>query len=816
MNIIYKRKMRLLFITITLVLFAFRSSRPWGADSLGTTVDVIPDTAIVYKQGVWIIRIPVREYLPAGGVITIEVPRFWQTPQVVDSNASAFVSAWTFFGSSKFSARVDRSNLDGFPGSSRSVVFSTVGAPIAPGDTLFIRLGQDRHDSLGIRPNAIAGKQYFRIRISGGGHIMSDSAALTVLPKSAQTLLVCAPSVVEMDEWKTIRVSAIDVHGNLDWRFRGSFAVSCSDPAGEIPNRLIMSETDSGRAAIPVKFRTGGIHSVKLVASGGRVFTSNPIRCEETPQYRIYWGDPHAHSIISNHGYGTPAEVFWYARNVSLLDWISYSEHDYISPQDFRTYEAEASNYANEAGRFVTIVGTEYTGDPQWLGHINIFFPQDNPSQITYRRFSSIYSLMDALRRDGAIAQINHPFRAVVSFNRWEEIDTSVVRSVEVINERQEFDLGAAASIEKKLRDGYAFGFSGSSDNHMPHPGMHWTTNLRPGTTAVIAASLTRSDIFEGLKSRRTYASNGIRPIIDFRVNDQLMGSVLNRFEGDSDSLTIFVRVCAEGRIDSLQIIKGGETFLVHRPISDTVTLTLTDVMRQKESFYYLVLYQQGGGKAWTSPIFLKTKRALAAPRTINPRGGQTVAAINNRILFSWSSLLSDGLAPYGYSLSVFGPSLDTVTSITPDSSMELDIVNKLNTEEIYSWYVSAILGQGTVLRSDTASFSLKRFAVGASNVATVVPNAFELYQPYPNPFNSMIQIRYAVAEQSEVKLIVYDIVGRTVATLVNKIEEPGFYTVSWRASNVPSGVYFCQMQASQAGGGGVMFTAVRKLVLVK
>lgn len=88
-------------------------------------------------------------------------------------------------------------------------------------------------------------------------------------------------------------------------------------------------------------------------------------------------------------------------------------------------------------------------------------------------------------------------------------------------------------------------------------------------------------------------------------------------------------------------------------------------------------------------------------------------------------------------------------------------------------------------------------------------PEHFELAQNYPNPFNPTTNIQYAIAEQSEVSLIVYDILGRRVQILVNQQVQPGNYTAVFDASHLASGVYFVRMVAA----GQVM---TRKMQLIK
>jgi len=75
-------------------------------------------------------------------------------------------------------------------------------------------------------------------------------------------------------------------------------------------------------------------------------------------------------------------------------------------------------------------------------------------------------------------------------------------------------------------------------------------------------------------------------------------------------------------------------------------------------------------------------------------------------------------------------------------------------------------------------------------------PVTFGLRQNFPNPFNPSTTIRYVVEVAGHVRLHVYDALGRTVATLVDRKQDPGEYTLEWRAERVASGVYYCRLSS--------------------
>ena len=75
------------------------------------------------------------------------------------------------------------------------------------------------------------------------------------------------------------------------------------------------------------------------------------------------------------------------------------------------------------------------------------------------------------------------------------------------------------------------------------------------------------------------------------------------------------------------------------------------------------------------------------------------------------------------------------------------------------------------------------------------IPKNYALLQNYPNPFNPSTIIKYKLAEGGNVKLTVYDSIGREVTTLVNKEQSAGVYSVNWNAAGMASGMYIYKLQ---------------------
>ncbi|MDP4173318.1 MAG: T9SS type A sorting domain-containing protein, partial [Bacteroidota bacterium] len=77
-------------------------------------------------------------------------------------------------------------------------------------------------------------------------------------------------------------------------------------------------------------------------------------------------------------------------------------------------------------------------------------------------------------------------------------------------------------------------------------------------------------------------------------------------------------------------------------------------------------------------------------------------------------------------------------------------------------------------------------------------PDHFTLEQNYPNPFNPSTTIKYSIPVSGNIKLSVYNILGKEVLTLVNGYKEVGTYLVQLNASSLPSGIYVYSIQSGQ------------------
>jgi len=94
-------------------------------------------------------------------------------------------------------------------------------------------------------------------------------------------------------------------------------------------------------------------------------------------------------------------------------------------------------------------------------------------------------------------------------------------------------------------------------------------------------------------------------------------------------------------------------------------------------------------------------------------------------------------------------------------------------------------------------------------SVSSKLPKGFSLSQNHPNPFNPTTTIRFSIKRRSHVRITVFDVLGRTVATLVDEALGAGDYRTAFDGTNFASGVYFYELETDE-------YTESRKMLLLK
>jgi spore coat protein CotH len=121
-------------------------------------------------------------------------------------------------------------------------------------------------------------------------------------------------------------------------------------------------------------------------------------------------------------------------------------------------------------------------------------------------------------------------------------------------------------------------------------------------------------------------------------------------------------------------------------------------------------------------------------------------------------------------------------------------------------------------LRQANVKTQLAAYGItGINETKSEIPSSYSLYQNYPNPFNPTTIIKFALPKTSSVKLVVYDMLGRVISTVVNSEMSAGTHEFKFDAQNLASGIYFYRISVGDPSlHSGQVFVQSRKMILLK
>jgi hypothetical protein len=340
--------------------------------------------------------------------------------------------------------------------------------------------------------------------------------------------------------------------------------------------------------------------------------------------YDVYFGDLHRHTDIS---LCTPTidgclvDAYRYALDAVRYDFLAVTDHtrDTDPYPWWRTQKANDLFYVK--GTFAPIYGYERSNDTAGGGHRNVFFlERDWPVLRGDAHYSSTsetkpenndpdVGLYPHLRGKNAFTAAHTPnYNEKAQRGTWTFHDPQVEPLAEIIQSyRRDYERAGApqwpdarfrrgiseeASLWYALARGYKLGFIASSDHHATHTSY----------ACVWAAGPSREEIFEGLRSRRTYAATD-KIILEVRMDKAVMGEEIDGPEIPE----LRIRVRGTAPIEEIQVVRNSRVIAELSPKK----IETTAVVRDEEysggaAYYYARVRQVDNNMAWGSPIWVK------------------------------------------------------------------------------------------------------------------------------------------------------------------------------------------------------------------
>lgn len=577
-----------------------------------------------------------------GGAVFLQVSPFWgwSTPQVGAPDAPGYTVVSSEGATSDGPAvRLIPRTLD-----QQLLAIEIDDRPLAAGERIRIVYGAGDGPARADRFAERGSRLWIAVDGDGDGvrAVLPGSPGVDVRAGPPARLLAFLPATARPGDTVRLTVAVVDGRGNAGPAFDG--VVRLDLPAGLAgPSEVALRAADGARAVVPVVVEAEGVYRVGATADGEETLDDEALAAEAGPMQvataaaRILWGDLQVHTGLSD-GTGRPDDVLAYARDVAALDVVALTDHDHwgmrfldASPDLWQ--EILAANQRFEApGRFVTVPGYEWTS---WIvGHRHVLFFDPADARVLSSidpAFDTPAELWAALRGRRVLTVTHHTAGGPIGADWTIAPDPELEPLTEIASVHGSSEAPDAPTpiyrpiagnwVRDALARGHRLGFLGSSDGHDGHPGLGELASPSSGLAAILAEELTRDAVYEALRARRVYATNGARIVLRVAYAGYRMGATVPlvaaaggwEVKPPVDPLpgvpprALVVQALAPGAIASLDVIHPGgvETTACHDEPGCNLTAELGGRL-QPGDWLYVRVVQQDGGAAWSSPFFFE------------------------------------------------------------------------------------------------------------------------------------------------------------------------------------------------------------------
>lgn len=570
--------------------------------------------------------------IDAGGVVFLQVSPFWgwSTPQTSRPESPGFTEVTT----SAEGVELEAETLD-----QQLLGIRVGGRRLEEGEELRIVYGAG---PAGARADRFAeGDSRFWIAVDGDGdgirRILADSPGVAVGPGPAARLVVTLPSAARPGAAVRLTVAVVDGSGNAgvplagEIRFEGTLDGEPLDRAS-LPAPMTLDPAELGRETVEWTVpEAAGVVRLRGLGPRGLESSSNPLQLTGRGAL-VYWGDLQNHSAYSD-GTALPEEEFLYARDVAALDVFALTDHDHwgMLPLD-RTPSMweeirELTGRFNEPGRFVTLLGFEWTNWVHGHRHVLYFDGDGEVLSSVDEAYDHPEELWQALEGEKALTFAHHSAGGPISTD-WTiapppEIEpvteiVSVHGSSEAPDSPGVIHRPVAGNfVRDALARGYRLGFIGSSDGHDGHPGLAQFASPTGGLAAILAEELTRDAVYEAFRRRSVYATNGPRILLRVsfagwrmgadvplrRAADGTWAAAGGPVDGIPDD-TLVVQAIAPGEIERIDVVRSGAAEGLLCDGGNACSFTLGFAELSPGEYVYVRVVQTDGGAAWSSPFY--------------------------------------------------------------------------------------------------------------------------------------------------------------------------------------------------------------------
>jgi hypothetical protein len=526
------------------------------------------DDVVAGSYGSWRVVYAVGQRgVPVGGGVRIDTDSDtdWGKPQFRDPRLDDYVTATPSRPATQLAL-----TFDGF----NRLTVTVRHRPLRPSDTLTVTYGDTRAGSPGSRAQTfVEARRYFRVAVDldgDGTYVPIGSPHLRVVGGPAARLRVIAPSQARVDAPFSLLIAAEDAWGNPASAYTGTVQLHASR-RGVLPRTYGFTSDDAGIHRLDgVALQEAGLAEITARdAEAEMTGVSNPIHCTAEPvAHRLFWGDLHGQVARSD----KIVDYFAYARDVGGVAFCSHQRNDHAISRVDWAHTRAAVRRVHAPGRFVALLGSEWSGQHAVGGDHNVYHLSDDAAL----RRSGHDHLRDTSDADTDLPHITQLYAAYQGRR-----DVLVIPHVGGRTANLTFhspDLEPVLEIHSghgtfewflrdALRRGYRVGVVAGSDDHMGRPGRSSPGRndrrfVRGGLTAVYADELSRRGLFDALHARRCYATTGARILLRVAVDGRVMGASYTT----ATPPTIHYDVAGTAPIERVEVFNGLERIDRHAP----------------------------------------------------------------------------------------------------------------------------------------------------------------------------------------------------------------------------------------------------------
>jgi hypothetical protein len=423
---------------------------------------------------------------------------------------------------------------------------------LAEGDTITIRVGDNRQGSPGVRIQTFCEAdhlfQFFIDAIATYDYVpLPASPSIAIVPGKPLTYRAFLPTKVAAGEPFRLCIKADDIWGNPSNQVEETLYLEADGPINELPESVTFKKGEFSAIVEGLSVDKARKVKVKFKSSGNVLGESNPLFVAEKPDLLHYWADIHGQSNETL-GTNTALDYFTFGRDKAFLDVCAHQGNDFQMTEKFWKELNQITSDFDKPGLFVAIPGYEWSSNTAVGGDRNVFYRQEG--EVMHR--SSHMQIPDLSDEETDAYDAHELFKklegkdAVVMAHcggRYANIGFAHDGRMEMAMEIH----SAWGTFEWLIRDaleaGHRIGVVANSDGHKGRVGASYPGasffGAYGGLTCYIAPRLDRDGIFEAIRARHNYGTTGTRLYMDVQVSAAAPLTLYDRDPDLFDSITI-------------------------------------------------------------------------------------------------------------------------------------------------------------------------------------------------------------------------------------------------------------------------------------